>query len=81
MSLCEYAPLKVHFPKIPVLSCRDYWLITMVSSNFIGSATDEIYPMGLLDTHTFLKVHPFESEFSQNPRVIVQRLLAHHKGL
>ena len=37
--------------------------------------------MGIFKSYDTLKVRPFESEFSQNPRVIMRILLAHHKGL
>ena len=81
MSLWKYALFKVNFLKIPVLSCGDYWIITKVSSNCFRWAREKWKLMGISKSYDTLKVHPFESEFSQNPRVIVQRLLAHHKGL
>ena len=73
--------LKMNFLKIPVLLCGDYWIITKVPSNCFRWAREKSKLIGISKSYDTLKVHPFESEFSQNPRVIVQRLLAHHKDL
>ena len=81
MTLWKYALLKVNFLKISVLLCGDYWLITKVSSNCFRWAQEKWKTMVIFKSYDALKIRPFESEFSQNPRVIVQRLLAHHKGL
>ena len=81
MLLWKNALLKVKFLKIPVLSCGDYWLITKVFSNWFRWAKEKWKLTGIWKSYVTLKVRPFESEFSQNPCVIVRRLLAHLKGL
>ena len=81
MHLRKYTLLKIFFLKNPVLSCGDYWIITKVSSNCFRWAREKWKLMGIFKSYETSKVHPFESEFSQNPRVIVRRLLDHHKGL
>ena len=67
MSLWKYALLKKNFLKIPVLSCRDYWLITKVSSNCFRWAKEKWKLTGKWKRYVTLKVCPFEIQFLQIP--------------
>ena len=76
----KVGPLKMNFLKILVLSCGDYKLIRRVFSNCFQPAKENQKNMVIFKSYDTLK-DPFENEFSQDPRVIVRRLLAHEKGL